>query len=74
MYVVYKHTNEINQKAYIGWTSLSIDERWHSHCYNAKNKSQYAFHRAILKYGTDGWKHQILEVHSSKEDAKLANN
>ncbi len=72
MYTVYKHTNLNNGKAYVGWTSLSVDKRWKDHCYTAFYGSEYAFHRAIRKYGVSCWEHEILETHPSEQDAKSA--
>lgn len=72
IFIVYKHTNLINGKAYIGWTSFSQEKRWNDHCYSATNKSKYVFHKAIRKYGTSCWIHEILETHDIQECAKLA--
>jgi group I intron endonuclease len=70
--VVYKHTNLINGKAYIGWTSLTIDERWNWHCRSANSGSISIFHKAIKKYGVNVWKHEILETFYTEDDAKNA--
>jgi hypothetical protein len=72
MFTVYKHTCLTNGKAYVGWTSLSLEERWIQHCYFATYGSKYAFHRAIRKYGTDCWTHEVLEEHASAFEAKQA--
>jgi hypothetical protein len=73
MYTIYKHTNLNNRKAYVGFTSSSMEERWIEHCYNALvYGSEYAFHRAIRKYGADCWTHEVLEVHPSKEKGASA--
>ena len=36
---IYKITNNINQKIYIGLTTLSVEERWKSHLYTAFNEN-----------------------------------
>lgn len=71
-YVVYKHTNLINGKDYVGWTSLSLEERWKWHCDDALHEiDSFVFHAAIRKYGQDAWAHAVLEVHQT-EKAKQA--
>jgi group I intron endonuclease len=71
-FIVYKHTNKINNKAYIGYTSHSLEHRWIGHIKTRNRKC--AFARALKKYGTDCdvWTHEILETltDSSVELAK----
>ncbi len=64
-YCVYKHTAP-NGKVYIGITSKNPLVRWkNGHGY----QSNLHFHNAILKYGWDNFKHEILFQDLSKEDA-----
>lgn len=59
-YVVYKHTNLINNKIYIGITCHQDDPniRWqHGKGYVDNNK----FFNDILKFGWDNFSHEILE-------------
>lgn len=72
VYVLYKHTNVVNGKSYIGWTSTTLEKRWQLHCQHANNFSSCLFHRAIMKYGVDAWIHDILEIHDTQELAKAA--
>lgn len=51
IFILYRWTNKINGKNYIGWTDRGIDKRWRSHLSSAKRGSELAFHRAIRKYG-----------------------
>jgi hypothetical protein len=60
VFTVYKHTNGANGKAYVGYTKLTIEARWCGHVYDANHGSKLAFHRAIRKYGTDVWAHEVL--------------
>ena len=53
MYRVYKITNTINQKKYIGITSQSIEKRFQQHC--STNNSCRLLHRAINKYGKENF-------------------
>lgn len=56
MYTVYKHTAP-NGKVYIGITSQKPEYRWKNGNGYKKNKH---FYRAILKYGWDNIKHEII--------------
>lgn len=65
-YLVYKHTCP-NNKVYVGITKLNPLVRW------GKNGSNYrgqVFYNAILKYGWDNIKHEILYTDLSKEEAE----
>ena len=70
-FVVYCHTCKTNRKAYVGFTSLTLEQRWQQHCYYALCcDSQLVFHRAIRKHGVDAWNHEILDVLTTEEGAK----
>lgn len=64
---VYKHTNKINEKCYIGITSQSTQKRW-------KNGFGYTgnsmFYNAILKYGWENFKHEVLYSNMDELEAK----
>lgn len=63
--LIYKITNKINGKTYIGMTSFNMEKRWKehiwesssskSHCYNTK------FHKALRKYGFDKFEKEIID-------------
>lgn len=57
IYTVYKITNLVNQKIYIGYTSTTIEDRFKRHVYGAlKNPdSHYRLARAIRKYGSENF-------------------
>lgn len=61
-YYVYKHTNKINGKCYIGQT-CNIVKRWKSYSYKYCTK----FYDAIKKYGWDNFTHEVLKV-CAKDD------
>lgn len=54
---IYKVTNTVNGKVYIGQTRNTISSRWTSHKCHAKcdNKLNSNLHRAIRKYGVDSF-------------------
>ena len=56
---IYKHTNKINGKSYIGKTVQEPKTRWR----NGKGyKSCVVFNNAIKLYGWDSFEHEILEI------------
>ena len=55
---VYKITNKLNNKIYIG-QSVNIERRWKEHiCDNRKNS---LIHLAIQKYGKDNFDFEVIE-------------
>lgn len=72
MYLIYKHTNTVSNKAYIGFTSKSINDRFIEHIKESLKDSDTnrAFHLAILKYPLEVWHSEILAQTESLEDAK----
>jgi group I intron endonuclease len=68
---IYKATNNINKKIYIGKTTYSLQTRKRRHIYDAKKESQLLFHRALRKYNFDfSW--EIIYIAQSKEELKEA--
>lgn len=65
MYCVYKHTAP-NGKVYVGITSKNPCERWQNG-YGYKNNTH--FWNAIVKYGWENFKHEILLDGLTKEEA-----
>lgn len=64
-YTVYMHTSP-SGKRYIGITSTSVEKRWS----NGRGYSTQMFYRAILKYGWDNIRHEILYTNLTKEEAE----
>ena len=69
---IYKITNKINQKIYIGQTSRTIAIRWKSHCYTAfceKSKDyDFPLYRAIRKYGIENFLVEEIDQAFSQEE------
>lgn len=57
LFVVYRHTNKINGKVYIG-QSCDVLDRWRCNGKNYFNSPK--FFNAIKKYGWDNFTHEIL--------------
>lgn len=64
-YVVYVHTSP-DGKVYVGITMKKPEYRWNNGNGYKPNKH---FYNAILKYGWDNFKHEIVALNLSKEDA-----
>ena len=60
---IYKITNKLNNKVYIGQTIQKPIERFYQHC--AKKCDKYIFnmviHKAIFKYGKDNFTFEVIE-------------
>ena len=67
---IYKITNTINGKSYIGQTIQNVKERFYQHCATKCSKavSNMAIHRAIKKYGKSNF---IVEVIEEIDSANL---
>lgn len=61
--VIYKITNRINGKAYIGQTTQTIQERWMSHIYG--HSKCFRLKSAIRKYGKDSFTVEIVDSASN---------
>lgn len=70
MFLVYKITNTINQKIYIGFTGRTLEQRWKSQLSAARCNEITRFCHAIRKYGPDPWKREILAGFSDEIRAR----
>lgn len=70
MFIIYKITNNINGKLYIGQTCRSITERWKNHKHQSSRKrTSSALHDAIRKYGSMHFSIEEMERVITKEEA-----
>lgn len=63
--LIYKITNQVNGKCYIGQTIKSAEERWKEHRQHAfgthPNDQNKALYRAIRKYGLDNFTFEVVQ-------------
>lgn len=67
--IVYKLTNLINGKCYIGATTRTLNERINGHLSDTRKGSPCAIHEAIRKYGIENFSIETLE--DNIEDADM---
>lgn len=66
-YIVYCHTNKINNKKYVGITSQKALARWQG----GKHYKRHArFYADILAFGWDNFTHEVLYKNLTKEQAE----
>lgn len=56
--IIYKITNKVNGKSYIGQTRYTLEFRWRQHLHK---KDNVYFHNAIKKYGAENFSLEVLE-------------
>jgi group I intron endonuclease len=66
--IVYCIRNRANGKVYIGKTIKSLRHRWTQHQIDARRKAQLPLHRAIRKYGANGFSVTVLKTCVSLEE------
>lgn len=67
---VYKLTNLVNNKVYIGVTSIGSGKRFKLHVHKTNSGSNYPLHNAIREYGENNFKIDILELCNSAEQLR----
>ena len=74
MYHIYKITNKINNKSYIGLTTQNIEDRWKQHYDSAYNQNHpdynTPFKKAIRKYVKDNFTIKIIDEAFNLEQLK----
>ena len=67
--LVYKISNDINNKVYIGITEQSLETRWNSHLIAARKNVNRHLYNAMNKYGIEHFHIEILDDNiNSKEE------
>lgn len=69
MSYIYKITNDINNKVYIGKTEFNIEKRWKEHCRDSqKNYINRPLYNAMKKYGTEHFNIELIEECNNPEE------
>ena len=68
MWTIYKITNLINGKAYIGQTCQKVETRWAEHK-RGKTSTNSPLKRAIEKYGWDNFSKEVIDTADTLEEA-----
>lgn len=69
--IIYKVSNLINGKVYIGQTKRSLEARWKQHCHDVKSKhSSFNLQKAIKEFGAENFFIEQIDSAESKEEAK----
>lgn len=70
MAYIYKITNRINKKVYIGKTYTSVEQRWKEHLrdYNKTRCEKRPLYSAMNKYGIENFSIEQIEETSSPEE------
>lgn len=68
--IIYKVTNNINNKIYIGQTKFSLEERKKRHWNDANtlNRKTVKFHNALLKYGLNNFIWEVIKECDNQEE------
>lgn len=69
MYEIYKITNLITKKVYIGQTSWPCKQRWVRHKSAARSGVNNYLYRSIRKHGEDNFIVECIEIVETKEEA-----
>jgi group I intron endonuclease len=67
---IYRITNKVNGKAYIGQTSKTAEARFKEHLYVANTQpSDWHFAKALRKHGADVWQVEVIDFAFSAQEA-----
>lgn len=66
--VIYKITNDINGKIYVGQTTRSLITRWKEHTNDARNGCNYPIHRAMRKYGQEHFHVVLIDIAATRDE------
>lgn len=67
IYSIYKISNLVNGKIYIGYTGQTVEERYREHLTESRRTPRLELHRAIKKHGTQCFEVECVYQSLSKE-------
>ncbi len=71
-YRIYCHLNTFTRKSYVGYTKLTLLQRWEVHLKLMRRGSNLLFHNSIRKHGESCWQHEVICDHvNTLQEAKL---
>ena len=70
MAYIYKITNDINNKIYVGKTEFSIEKRFQEHCRDSRKErcEKRPLYKAMQKYGIEHFHIELLEETNNPEE------
>ena len=73
MAYIYKITNDINNKIYIGKTHLNIEQRFKIHCQDSQKVTQEhrPLYAAMRKYGIEHFYIELVEETTNPEEREI---
>lgn len=72
-YIIYKVTNIVNNKSYIGLTTQTLERRLYLHSWKASKCPTSHFHKALAKYEKDVWLTTLLEDGEAPDKEHIKN-
>ena len=70
--IIYRVTNTVNGKTYIGQTKTPLGKRWSKHCSDARAGAGWVLAAAIRKYGKEAFTVDVVEECADKEALNAA--
>lgn len=68
--IIYKITNKVDGKVYIGKTKRTLKTRWSQHCRDANsNIGCFKLQKAIKKYGAENFTIEQIDCAATKDEA-----
>ena len=73
MAYIYKITNDVNEKVYIGKTNLNIKKRFAQHCADAfkTTNEKRPLYMAMRKYGVEHFNISLIEETNCPEEREI---
>lgn len=71
-YLVYKISNTVNDRLYVGLTTNGLEKRWREHRCASKTKVDKPLYRAMRLHGVENFKIELVYEATSAEDMREA--